>query len=122
MARAMTIATSIMIAAGLGACSDSNQDERILISGLPNPAAVYCEEQGGTYDLATGRCTLPDDSVVDAWDFYREAHQARQVGLPNPAAVFCNEHGSYNLETGECTLEDGSVVDAWQYFRDKHSG
>lgn len=35
MASAKTIATTIIIAAGLGACSDSTQDSRTLISGLP---------------------------------------------------------------------------------------
>lgn len=39
--------------------------------GLPNPAAVYCEEQGGQYNLDTGKCTLADGSEVDAWEYFR---------------------------------------------------
>jgi len=39
-------------------------------AGLPNPAAVFCE-QHGTHDLKNGTCTLKDGTVVDAWTFYR---------------------------------------------------
>jgi len=39
---------------------------------LANPSAVFCEDQGGTYSLDDETCTLPDGSVVDAWDYYRE--------------------------------------------------
>ena len=39
---------------------------------LANPAAVYCEDQGGTYGLDDDACTLPDGSVVNAWDYFRE--------------------------------------------------
>jgi putative hemolysin len=39
-------------------------------AGLPNPAAVLCEEHG-TYDLKNGTCMLKDGTVVDAWAFYR---------------------------------------------------
>lgn len=41
---------------------------------LANPSAVFCEDQGGTYSLDDETCTLPDGSVVDAWDYYREQH------------------------------------------------
>jgi putative hemolysin len=44
----------------------------------PNPAAVFCEERGGTFEIrqneagAQGLCRLPDGSLVDAWDHFRE--------------------------------------------------
>jgi hypothetical protein len=47
--------------------------------GLPNPAAAFCAEKGGTYHIenrAEGTrsiCRLPDGRVVDAWAFYRES-------------------------------------------------
>lgn len=41
-------------------------------SRLPNPSAVFCEDQGGTYSLEDETCTLPDGDVVDAWDYFRE--------------------------------------------------
>jgi len=39
-------------------------------AGLPNPAAVLCEEHG-RYDLTSGNCTLNDGRVVNAWDYFR---------------------------------------------------
>jgi len=47
--------------------------------GLPNPAAVYCEEQGGRVEIRTaadggqyGICLFPDGSECDEWAFYRD--------------------------------------------------
>jgi putative hemolysin len=45
--------------------------------GLPNPASVYCEEQG--YELVirneeggqVGYCVFPDGSECEEWAFYR---------------------------------------------------
>lgn len=50
-------------------------------SQIANPSAVFCEEQGGIYSLDDGTCTLPDGSVVDAWDYFRE-----QAGDAQPGA------------------------------------
>ena len=46
-------------------------------SGLPNPAAVHCIQQGGqtitmpTPMGQTGYCILPDERVCEAWEFFR---------------------------------------------------
>jgi putative hemolysin len=47
-------------------------------AGLPNPASVYCEEQGGRLEIRTtadgsqyGACIFPDGSECDEWAFYR---------------------------------------------------
>ena len=46
-------------------------------AGLPNPAAVYCEEQGGilesrTFEKGTrGFCLFDDGSQCGQWDFFR---------------------------------------------------
>jgi putative hemolysin len=46
--------------------------------GMPNPAAVYCEEQGNTVAIRTdekggqyGVCIFPDGSECDEWAYYR---------------------------------------------------
>jgi putative hemolysin len=75
MLKARTIIFFIATAAALSACSEGQQDMQTPISGKPNPAAVYCEEQGGSYNLETGECTLKDGSVVDAWQYYRDHHK-----------------------------------------------
>ncbi|RLG14678.1 MAG: DUF333 domain-containing protein [Candidatus Nanohalarchaeota archaeon] len=45
---------------------------------IPNPASVYCEEQGGTVEIVTapdgdqvGFCILEDGTECEEWDFYR---------------------------------------------------
>lgn len=47
-------------------------------SGLPNPASVYCEEQGGQVEIRTdeeggqyGVCVFTDGSECDEWDYFR---------------------------------------------------
>jgi Tol biopolymer transport system component/putative hemolysin len=46
--------------------------------GLPNPASVYCEQNGGTVELRAdaagaiaGTCVFPDGSECDEWSYYR---------------------------------------------------
>jgi putative hemolysin len=61
------------------ACSDQGPGDAAGDNvGLPNPAAVFCEEQGGEYLLDSGECRLADGTVVDAWDHYRENAEAGQ--------------------------------------------
>jgi hypothetical protein len=38
---------------------------------LANPAAVFCEVQGGTVSGPEPMCALPDGTVVDAWEHFR---------------------------------------------------
>lgn len=44
--------------------------------GLPNPASVYCEAQGGRVEIIVedqgerGYCVMPNDQICDEWDFY----------------------------------------------------
>jgi putative hemolysin len=46
---------------------------------LPNPASVFCEQEGGTVEIETdsaggqtGFCVLPSGERVDEWQYYRE--------------------------------------------------
>ena len=54
--------------------------------GMANPAAVFCEEQGGKHvivqeaDGERGICELPDGSKVDAWDYFRENWEKTSSG------------------------------------------
>lgn len=53
------------------------KEEKEEETGLANPAAVYCEEQGGTSDMRTftdgvkGFCLFDDGSECGQWDFFR---------------------------------------------------
>jgi putative hemolysin len=61
-------------------------------AGLPNPAAVYCEEQGGTIDIREdaqggqyGVCMFDDGSECDEWAFYRgECQPGQMTHAPEP--------------------------------------
>ncbi len=91
---------------------------------LTNPAATYCAGIGGTYDLETSACALPDGTGADAWTLLRAAH-AKAATLANPAASFCIEQGgAYEIRqgaggsTGICRFADGTEADAWAFFRE----
>ena len=58
------IATLILLLAG-GCGSDSDDSQ------VPNPAAVFCEKQGGTTSGPEPMCELPDGTIVDAWEYFR---------------------------------------------------
>ena len=48
------------------------------VIGMPNPASVYCVEQGGESILVRskkgdfGVCRLKDGTAVEEWEYYRE--------------------------------------------------
>ena len=102
---------------------------------IANPAAVYCEEQGGTLQLEEWLCIFSDGSYCEEWSYFRNECQPGQiiyntveeVGLwmANPASVYCVEQGweSVIREDAEwnqywiCRFADWSEVDEWEYFR-----
>ena len=62
-------------------------------ANMPNPASVYCEQQGHRSEIVTaadgsqsGVCIFPDDSVCDEWAYFRgECDPAKQGALPSPS-------------------------------------
>jgi putative hemolysin len=103
---------------------------------MPNPASVYCEEQGGTVEIRTdadggqvGVCIFPDGSECDEWAFFRgecaPGDFPIDTGMPNPASVYCEEEGgTVEIRTdadggqvGVCIFPDGSECDEWAFFR-----
>jgi putative hemolysin len=64
-------------------------------AGLPNPASVYCKEQGGKLEIRTaadgsqhGVCIFPDGSECDEWAFYRgECGPMGQAAGPSAEVV-----------------------------------
>ena len=60
--------------------------------GIPNPASVYCNEQGNKHEIRTaadgsqnGICVFPDGSECDEWVYFRgECGPAAQAS-PTPA-------------------------------------
>lgn len=68
---------------------------------MPNPAAVYCEEQGHVYEIRTaadgsqsGVCKFPDGTECDAWAYRRgecapgaQADASTATPVPPPTAI-----------------------------------
>jgi len=107
-------------------------------AGMPNPAAVFCAENGGEVDLRTdatgavaGFCVFPDGSECEEWAYLRkecapgDSLTTPAAGMPNPASVFCEENGGMlelrmnhaGAVTGVCVFSDGSECDEWAYSR-----
>jgi len=102
---------------------------------VPNPASVYCEEQGGEVEIRTaddggqyGVCVFPDGSECEEWAFFRgecEVQTPGSAGMPNPASVYCEEQGGeVEIRTaddggqyGVCVFPDGSECEEWAFFR-----
>jgi hypothetical protein len=72
---------------------------------MPNPASVYCEQNGNTLEIRTaddgsqyGICVFPDGSPCDEWAYYRgECGPAAQQS-PTPATTIeatSNASGGY---------------------------
>lgn len=64
-------------------------------ANMPNPASVYCEEQGYTLEIRTaedgsqsGFCIFPDGSECDEWAYFRgECQPASEQPSPSPEAA-----------------------------------
>ncbi len=105
------------------------------LAGMPNPASVYCEEQGGRLEIRTaadggetGVCLFSDGSECDEWAFYRGECQPAAVIEPevaNPAAAYCVQQGGQSKilpdqagnQVGMCVFPDGSQCDEWAFYR-----
>ena len=65
----------ILSACNLGSDSDKKDNNN---ANMPNPASVFCEENGGTVEIRTaedgsqsGACIFPDGSECDEWAYVR---------------------------------------------------
>ena len=74
MKRVIALVLAVVLSlSGCGGDDDEDGD-----SGIANPAAMYCVEQGGTVDIRTddggnqtGYCVFSDGTEVEEWAFYR---------------------------------------------------
>lgn len=106
---------------------------------MPNPASVYCEENGGKLEIREddsggqmGYCVFEDGSECEEWAFFRGDCQPgvsleAQAGLPNPASAFCEENdGTLEFreddsggQIGVCIFEDGTECEEWAFYREE---
>lgn len=59
---------------------------------MPNPASVYCTQQGNKLEIRTaadgsqnGICVFPDGSTCDEWTYFRDECGLAQQKSPTPA-------------------------------------
>ena len=85
------------------------------VSSMANPAAVYCEEHGGTIEIRHspsgeyGVCLFDDGSECEEWAFYRgECEPGASTAAPVLAHLpsYVNEEYGFSLDSaGDYTIE-----------------
>lgn len=105
-------------------------------ANMPNPASVYCEEQGGRLEIRSdangqyGVCIFEDGSECDEWAFFRgECAPGGQVNPPTSEAPATGdvqaEQPAYTNETYGFTLNppsDWVIEEHGDYLLLKHPG
>ena len=75
------IFTFVIILIALTACAapQTQTTSEPAATDMPNPASVYCTQNGNTLEIRTaadgsqnGICVFPDGSACDEWAYYRE--------------------------------------------------
>ena len=94
-----TAVAALIVVLALTGCAFSPQPTPVPTqAGLPNPASVFCEGQGGRLEIRedaagnqAGFCIFPDGSECDEWALFRNecqpAYLATQAVAPTPAPV-----------------------------------
>lgn len=89
--------TFVIVLVALTACTAPQPE-----AGMPNPASVYCRQQGNKLEIRTatdgsqnGICVFPDGSTCDEWAYYRgECGLTPQTGATPASAVTTEENAS----------------------------
>jgi putative hemolysin len=71
-------------------------------AGMPNPASIYCKQEGNTLEIRTaadgsqsGVCVFPDGGTCDEWAYYRGECGPAAQNSPTPAmTVEATKEGS----------------------------
>ena len=91
------ISTLTMILMALTACTSfrvqkSEYAATEILGNMPNPASVYCEQNGNKLEIRTaadgsqyGICVFPDGSTCDEWAYYRGECGLAAQESPTPA-------------------------------------
>jgi putative hemolysin len=92
---ALTACTSFRVQTSESAATE-------ILPNMPNPASVYCEQNGNTLEIRTaadggqsGVCVFPDGSICDEWAYFRGECGPAAEKSPTPAvAVDATPEGS----------------------------
>jgi len=90
------------------------EGEKIILtekkSSLPNPAAVFCKEQGNSYEIREdwkgnqyGVCILENGTECDEWAYYRGGCESCLTYCPKQQHIMCVGHWNISGEYPNCT-------------------
>jgi len=115
-----SLSLALLLLLSLGACGQVQigiEDETTPtepVSGLPNPASVYCIEAGYELEIRTGEdggqygvCIFPDGSECEEWAYFRGECSPR--GTPEVIMV-AGWLGSVRTVTEDDTYDDALVL------------
>jgi putative hemolysin len=126
------IITFIMILMALTACAaPPTQAELEPVAtdmpqaNMPNPASVYCEQNGNTLEIRTaddgsqnGICIFPDGSACDEWAYYRGECGPTTQKSPTPAMTVEEQASGGYMPPG--TAEE--ITDWWGVIKSTAPG
>ena len=96
-------------------------------AGIPNPASIYCTENGNKNEIRTaadgsqnGVCVFPDGNTCDEWAYFRGECGPASKGTPDPlAAVDATSNGSGGyMPPGNTEV----IADWWGVIKSTESG
>jgi len=129
--RMTRIITFTIILIVLTACASSQPE-----AGLPNPASVYCEQNGNKHEIRTapdgtqsGICVFPDGSTCDEWAYYRGECDPQAQTSPTPVPtiettsnVLDDNTGGTNPGSSMLPGATEAVVDWWGVIKSVGAG
>jgi putative hemolysin len=94
-------------------------------AGMPNPASVYCVQNGNTLEIRTaddgsqnGICVFPDGSACDEWAYYRGECGTTTQKSPTPAMTVEEQASGGYMSPG--TSEE--IADWWGVIKSTEPG
>ncbi|UCG94965.1 MAG: DUF333 domain-containing protein [archaeon] len=82
--------------------------------GMPNPAAVYCQDQGGTLEIREdprtsggqyGVCILENGTECDEWAYYRGGCESCLTYCAKQPHIQCEGHLEMSGQYPDCSCE-----------------
>ena len=114
------VAVSIAVLTGCGSGGSDTEEVKEPLTGLANPASVYCQGLGFKEETREnelgqyGVCIFPDGSECDTWDFL--------AGRCGQEHSYCVKQGfefkgTAEKNIGTCVFSDGSTCSELEYYQ-----